>query len=288
MKTTTVSMFVLVVSTLLLAACGPQPTQAPPAASPSAPTRTPAGSGGGDYGYGASPTTASPSAAAASVMVGDQSVAGGSVTVQEARLDRPGWIVIHIEADGKPGPVIGYAAIPAGTSRDVRVSIEASKATPALFAMLHYDEGTSGAYEFPGADVPVKVGEQIVMMRFNAAAAGSTIIEVGQKEGLGAFLVDSQGRTLYLFLADTPTRSACSGGCAENWPPLLSGGAVQAGEGVQASKLGSLTRGDGTTQVTYNGHPLYYFAGDARAGDTNGQGIGGKWYVVSPAGEPLQ
>lgn len=282
---------VFILLALGLAACGPQPTAAPaPTQAPptAAPVATQGSTGGNEYGgYGRSygPTQA-PSAA--SVMVSDQAIAEGSVTIQEARIDRPGWVVIHVEADGKPGPVIGYTAIPAGTSTNVKVSIDASKATPALFAMLHYDEGVSGSYEFPGADVPVKVGDQIVMMRFNVVSAGGAVIKVGHKEGLGSFLVDAQGRTLYLFLADTPTSSACSGGCAMNWPPLLTTGAPQAGEGVDASKLGILMRSDGTTQVTYNGHPLYYFAGDTQAGDTNGQGIGGKWYVVSPAGEPIQ
>lgn len=280
------AVIVLVISTLVLAACGaqptavPAPTQAPPTAAP-LPTQAPAEGGG--YSYG---STESPSAA--SVMVSDQAIAEGSVTIQEARIDRPGWVVIHVEADGKPGPVIGYAAIPAGTSTNIKVSVDASKATPALFAMLHYDEGASGTYEFPGADVPVKAGAQIVMMRFNVVSASGAVIKVGQKEGLGSFLVDAQGKTLYLFLADTPASSACSGGCAENWPPLLTTGAPQAGEGVEAAKIGTLVRSDGTTQVTYNGHPLYYFAGDAQAGDANGQGIGGKWYVVSPAGDPIQ
>jgi predicted lipoprotein with Yx(FWY)xxD motif len=121
-----------------------------------------------------------------------------------------------------------------------------------------------------------------------APSAGGVLIKVAQKEGLGTFLVDSQGRALYLFLPDTPTHSACTGGCANNWPPLLTSGAAQAGEGVDASKLGTLVRDDGAVQVTYNGHPLYYFAGDRQAGDTNGQGVGGKWYLVTPAGEPLR
>ncbi len=121
-----------------------------------------------------------------------------------------------------------------------------------------------------------------------APSAGGVLIKVARKEGVGTFLVDSQGRALYLFLADTPTRSACTGGCANNWPPLLTIGTPQAGEGVDASKLGTLVRDDGTTQVTYNGHPLYYFAGDSQAGDTNGQGVGSKWYLVSPDGEPLR
>ncbi len=193
MKTATISMFMLGVI-LLLAACGPQPTQATQPTSPPAPTQPP------------SPTL-------------------------------------------PPAP------------------------TRAPTSSSGYDDGYDDYGALPSTEAP---------------SAGGVLIKVAQKEGLGTFLVDSQGRALYLFLADTPTRSACTGGCANNWPPLLSGGMPQAGEGVDASKLGTLVRDDGTTQVTYNGHPLYYFAGDSQAGDTNGQGIGGKWYLVSPDGEPLR
>ncbi|MFN3741406.1 MAG: hypothetical protein ACK4VW_01895 [Anaerolineales bacterium] len=290
------AILVLVISTLVLAACGAQPTTAPAptqvqAPSPTAvapiPSPTPSQRDYG-YGYGYEDYGVTEVPSAASVTVSDQPIVEGSVIIQEARIDRAGWVVIHVEAEGKPGPVIGYTAIPAGTSTNVKVSVEASKATPTLFAMLHYDEGASGTYEFPGADVPVKVGDQIVMMRFNVVPAEGAVIKVGQKEGLGLFLVDAQGRTLYLFLADTSTSSACVGTCAERWPPLLTTGTPQAGEGVDATKLGTLLRPDGTTQVTYNGHPLYYFSGDTQPGDTNGQGIGGRWYLVSPTGEAIK
>lgn len=285
------TVILLVISALTLAACGAQPTPVPsPTQVPltTAPPSTRVPTGGSEYGGYDRSYGSTEASSAVSVTVGDQPIVEGSVTIQEARIDRPGWVVIHVEAEGKPGPVIGYVAIPAGTSTNIKVPVDASKATPALFAMLHYDEGTSGTYEFPGADRPVKIGDQIVMKRFNVISTGGAVIKVGQKEGLGFFLVDAQGRTLYLFLADTPTSSACSGGCAKNWPPLLTTGAPQAGEGVDAAKLGTLMRSDGTIQVTYNGHPLYYFAGDTQTGDTNGQGVGGKWYVVSPAGEPIQ
>jgi predicted lipoprotein with Yx(FWY)xxD motif len=105
--------------------------------------------------------------------------------------------------------------------------------------------------------------------------------------GLGKILVDSQGRTLYLFQKDVGTTSMCSGACASNWPPLRANGKATVGSGVNASLLGTTSRSDGSAQVTYNGHPLYLFAGDEKPGDTEGQGVdafGAKWYVVSPAG----
>jgi predicted lipoprotein with Yx(FWY)xxD motif len=105
--------------------------------------------------------------------------------------------------------------------------------------------------------------------------------------GLGMILVDGSGRTLYLFEKDQPNQSACAGACVAAWPVDQSSGAPKGGSGVTASLLGSITRSDGSTQVTYNKHPLYYYQGDSGAGQQNGQGInafGAKWYVVNPAG----
>jgi predicted lipoprotein with Yx(FWY)xxD motif len=109
---------------------------------------------------------------------------------------------------------------------------------------------------------------------------------------LGRILVDGQGRTLYLFEADKAGKSACNGPCASAWPPYLSAGAPKAGMGVTAGLLGTSVRVDdgGGTQVTYHGHPLYYYAGDREPGDTTGQGLdqfGAIWDVVSAAGNGI-
>jgi predicted lipoprotein with Yx(FWY)xxD motif len=88
-------------------------------------------------------------------------------------------------------------------------------------------------------------------------------VAVGTDAKLGKFLVDATGRSVYLFEADTSTASTCSGACAQTWPPLTTSGAPQAASGVTQSKLGMSMRNDGTNQVTYNGHPLYYFVGDS-------------------------
>jgi predicted lipoprotein with Yx(FWY)xxD motif len=104
---------------------------------------------------------------------------------------------------------------------------------------------------------------------------------------LGMVLVDGSGRTLYLFEKDQPNQSACSGVCVAAWPVDKSSGTPKAGSGVKASLLGTISRGDGTTQVAYNGHPLYYYAGDSGPGQQTGQGVdafGAKWFVVTPAG----
>ena len=118
-----------------------------------------------------------------------------------------------------------------------------------------------------------------------APVTGSAaVVNVGQNSALGSFLVDSKGMTLYLFTKDTPNTSACYGGCATIWPPLLTTGAPTAGTGVTASLLGTTKRTDGTTQVTYNGWPLYYYASDKVAGDTTGENVQGVWFVITPAG----
>jgi predicted lipoprotein with Yx(FWY)xxD motif len=108
--------------------------------------------------------------------------------------------------------------------------------------------------------------------------------------GLGNILVDSQGRTLYLFQKDSGTKSACSGACASAWPPLRASGKPTAGSGAKASSLGTTPRSDGKPQVTYNGHPLYGYQGDSKAGDTTGQGstgFGAPWYVLSASGNAI-
>lgn len=102
---------------------------------------------------------------------------------------------------------------------------------------------------------------------------------------LGTILVDSEGMTLYMFDNDSDGESVCYDDCAANWPPLE--GPVEAGDGVDASLLGTTERTDGTMQVTYAGMPLYYFAADQAAGDTNGQGVGDVWWVVQPDGTPV-
>lgn len=108
--------------------------------------------------------------------------------------------------------------------------------------------------------------------------------------GLGQIIVDTRGRSLYLFEKDTHARSACSGVCATYWPPLLTKNAPTAVKGVKSSLLGTIRRADGTRQVTYAGHPLYFFSGDTGRGQTNGEGLhdfGAGWYVLTAAGKKI-
>ena len=112
-------------------------------------------------------------------------------------------------------------------------------------------------------------------------------IAVASNAKLGQVLVDGAGMTVYLFVADTGSTSTCYTACAQIWPPVLTSGPPQAGTGATASLLGTTTRTDGKTEVTYAGHPLYYFVQDKQQGDATGQGVngfGGLWWVVSPSG----
>jgi predicted lipoprotein with Yx(FWY)xxD motif len=121
--------------------------------------------------------------------------------------------------------------------------------------------------------------------------AGGQPATLGVSEtGIGQVLVNSQGRTLYLFKADQGTKSACTGACAGAWPPLIVKGKPASGTGINASLVGTATRPEGTTQVTYNGHPLYLFAQDRKAGETNGQGVsafGAAWFALNSSGNQV-
>jgi len=119
-------------------------------------------------------------------------------------------------------------------------------------------------------------------------AAGSPAALKTRHGKIGTFLVDGHGRTLYLFQKDKTTRSTCSGACATDWPPLLTSGKAKASGSVRKALLGTTKRSDGSTQVTYKGHPLYTYSGDQKAGDANGQAVsayGARWYAVTPSGK---
>ncbi len=112
-------------------------------------------------------------------------------------------------------------------------------------------------------------------------------LAVAQDPTLGQIMTDGSGRTLYVFMNDTPGTSNCYDACAQKWPALYAAGTTDVKEGAQASLLGTTVRKDGTIQVTYNGRPLYYWASDVKPGDTLGQGVGSVWFVVTPAGDPF-
>ena len=135
--------------------------------------------------------------------------------------------------------------------------------------LIYFDSGTA---ETPTLSVPV---------------TGEATVNVSESTTYGSILVDGEGLSLYLFTNDTQNggASTCYDDCAVEWPPLLSDSVPVAGEGVDETLLDTITRTDGTTQVTYNGWPLYYFVDDVAFGDTTGHGMENVWFLVTPAGE---
>jgi predicted lipoprotein with Yx(FWY)xxD motif len=123
------------------------------------------------------------------------------------------------------------------------------------------------------------------------AESGAAVLTVAGAPKVGAVLVDSEGFTVYDFHKDKGTTSSCYGGCEGVWPPVLTEGDPTAGEGASASKLGTTERKDGTTQVTYAGHPLYTYTADKKPGEANGNDIdsfGAEWYALQGSGKEAE
>ncbi|MEV7005189.1 phosphatase PAP2 family protein [Streptosporangium sp. NPDC051022] len=180
-----------------------------------------------------------------------------SATATEAGLSRI-WGGVHTRLDHKSGNALGTAI--------ARYALGQSKLAPAV----------------PSAPTGKTPDD-------SASPAGATVAVRDSK--FGKILVDGQGRTLYLFEADKGTSPTCYGACAKAWPPLTATGKPQAGGGASPALLGTTTRTDHTVQVTYNGHPLYYFVSDVKPGDITGQGLnsfGAKWYVLDPQGNKVE
>jgi predicted lipoprotein with Yx(FWY)xxD motif len=118
-----------------------------------------------------------------------------------------------------------------------------------------------------------------------AGAPAASTVQTAQSE-FGAILTDAKGMTLYMFDPDARGQSTCDAECLQAWPVFE--GPAQAGQGVDASLLGTTKATDGTTMATYNGWPLYYWVDDQRAGDVTGQAVGDVWWVIGPDGEPIR
>jgi predicted lipoprotein with Yx(FWY)xxD motif len=148
-----------------------------------------------------------------------------------------------------------------------------------LFAAACGDDDNS-------SDQATKGGDDSTTSTTAAEATGGTEVQVADTD-LGSVLVDADGKTLYVFDNDSGSTSSCEGACASTWPAVATEGDPTAGDGVDAGLLGTTDRSDGTTQVTYDGHPLYTYAADTGAGDTNGQGVGGIWWVIGGDGQKI-
>lgn len=277
---------------LLAAACGgedtaTQTTEAEPTTT-AAPTTTVA------------PTTTEsdgPPTGPADISFESQTSDGTAITVSSVTLPTDGYVVVHADADGTPGAVIGYSdLLPEGTSTDVTVTFdEPLTESQTVFPMAHIDANGNGEYEFfppdDTTDIPATFDDGSV-----AVVGGEVTVESGEataeqslavaSSDLGDIVTDAEGFTLYVFQPDEQGDSTCYDSCADTWPPLV--GDVSPGDGIDGALIGSAERTDGSLQVTYDGWPLYHFAADNAPGDTNGQLVGDVWFVIGPDGTPIR
>lgn len=219
-----------------------------------------------------------------SINVSDQALNNGTVTIAQVVSNGNWWLVIHRQdPDGSMGEYIGAILIKNGVSQNVVVKIDLKRATPVLYAMLHEDHGIIGTLEFPGPDVPVMVNGQMITPQFNVTGLTQDVtINIQKVSDTVSYLTDGMGMSLYISLQDAPGKSNCSAVCLTVWRPLLVGGKILAGSGVNLANLGFITLPDGTHQVTYLGVPLYTYSKDLNPGDTTGQGVDGEWFLVTP------
>jgi predicted lipoprotein with Yx(FWY)xxD motif len=158
----------------------------------------------------------------------------------------------------------------------------------ALLAAACSSGGSSSAASTPASAPASSGGAAAAPAASGSAGSGGTVIATASSSG-NTFLTDG-GRAVYLWVKDTGDKSACSGACAGAWPPVTASGTVTAAGSAKASDLGTITRSDGTKQVTYDGHPLYFFTGDSGSGMATGQGsdsFGAKWWLVTPSGSDV-
>jgi predicted lipoprotein with Yx(FWY)xxD motif len=156
----------------------------------------------------------------------------------------------------------------------------------ALLAAACSSAGSSSSAPPASSSAPASASAPSSAASGGASASGATVIKTASAAG-STFLTDGSGRAVYLWAKDASGMSACTGACAGAWPPVTTTSTATASGSAKASDLGTITRTDGTKQVTYDGHPLYYFVGDSGPGMATGQGsdnFGAKWWLVAPAG----
>jgi len=232
-----------------------------------------------------------------------QSLPGGKIVQPPLGAARPTWARYSSNSGGGADVVIRqgvgrYLLILPGVAR-----------TPDLLQVTPYGEATARCAASRSKPAPSAPGDTLVMvtcagpggqpmdsfvsLAYASAAAApaapaprpGTVTTVAA--GTGRVLADVDGRALYLYTADAGGASTCTAVCASAWPPATTSGTPRAGDGVTASLLGTTSRPDGTSQITYGGHPLYYYAGDDGPGTAAGQGAGGAWFTVAPSGDQV-
>jgi predicted lipoprotein with Yx(FWY)xxD motif len=152
-----------------------------------------------------------------------------------------------------------------------------------VFAACGDDDGDSAATTTTSGETTSSAGDATT----TTAAAGEVTTVGTADTDVGTILTDADGFTLYAFDQDQPNESACGAGCVDVWPPATADGDLTVASGLDAAMFATITRDDGTTQLTVNERPLYRYVPDAAPGDTNGQGVGGVWHVVGTDGEPI-
>ena len=185
---------------------------------------------------------------------------------------------------------------PAQSRRISRIPVPVRLGVPVAAALLaaacssgtSSSSGTAGTSGTTGTSGATAAGSPAAHAS-GGTAAGSTVIATASSSA-GPVLVNGSGHAVYLWAKDAKDMSACTGACASAWPPVQASGTVTAAGSAKSSDLGTITRSDGTKQVTYDGHPLYYFAGDTSKGSLTGQGsdnFGAKWWLVAPSGAAI-
>ncbi len=167
----------------------------------------------------------------------------------------------------------------------VRTGLSIIAGAALLLGACSSSPGTSSEAS-TAASVAASTPASVAASAAASADAGDAAVLVADTE-LGGILTDADGNTIYFFANDTEGVSNCADDCLANWPAVEATGTPQGGDGVTA-ELGTIARDDGATQLTINGFPAYYFAGDAAPGDTNGQGVNDVWWVFGADGEPIE
>jgi predicted lipoprotein with Yx(FWY)xxD motif len=270
----------LVVTVLVLSACAPAATPAPPTA---APTDAPA------------PKTAAAQPQAVTLQMAQNDELGSFLADGDGRTlylftkDTANTTVCYDECAAAWPPLLtlGEPTLNAGVTAEVIGTTERNDGTTQLtyngWPLYYFAKD-----EAPGDTTGQAVGDVWWVVSGEGNPIKPAGLQIAQNDALGSFLADGEGRTLYLFTKDTKDTTVCYDKCEQAWPPLLSLGEPTLSEGIITTLVGTTLREDGTTQLTYNGWPLYYFAQDAAAGDTTGQAVGDVWWVVSGEGNPIK
>ena len=283
---------VLTLMVLLLAACAPAATLAPTATSAPAPTTAPTIAP--TVAPTAMPQPTTPAEAEINVVtdakLGKILVGANGMTLYMYTKDEPNksncsggcltsWPPLHTLGSPKLGAGVDAALVGSASLADGSKIVTYNKMP------LYYWAKDTKAGDTTGQNV----NSVWFVVSPEGKAVGAPVAEVTlsvvDDPKLGKILVGANNMTLYMYTKDAPNKVNCAGNCLKSWPPFLTAGSPKAGDGVDASLIGTATLADGTKIVTYNKMPLYYWAKDTKAGDTTGQNVGEVWYVVAPDGK---